>query len=81
MLCVAYGTAPRLAGHPGVAGAGMVVADGSPLPGLRAHTPAAHMLSYSKAQRGKFRAQANYFRVQPHASSTANTFYMHVLPQ
>lgn len=66
--------APQLAGRPEVPGAGMAAADSSPLPSLRAHMPAAHVPSCSKAQRGKFGAQASYFRVQPHASSTANTF-------
>jgi len=60
--------------HPDEPGAGMVVADGSPLPSPRAHTSASLMPSCSKAQWGKFRAQASCFRVQPHVSSTENTF-------
>lgn len=63
-----------LVGHPVVLSAGVAVADGSSLPSLRVHMPAAHMPVCSKVQRGKFRAQTSYFRVQPHASSRANTF-------
>lgn len=69
-----HGTAPWLAGHPGVLRTGVAVAGGSSSPSIRASMPAAHMPSCSKVQRDKFRAQAGYFRVQPHASSTANTF-------